>query len=93
MCSPLPRGGRFLALIGAMSGGAFYGGSAAGQEFPTVALGGPNDAGQGRLMPVTSVDEYGATFAKAMGASTRELAAEFPNLSRFARASGRPFLV
>lgn len=81
-----------FALGGAVSGGAFYGGTAAGSEFPTVALLGPNDVGQGRLLPVTSVDEYGATFAKWMGASTGELGTVFPNLSRFARTSGMGFL-
>ena len=86
-------GGHSFALGGAVSGGAFYGGPAAGQEFPTVVLGGPNDVGQGRLLPATSVDEYGATFAKWMGASTGELATVFPNLSRFSRANGMPFLV
>ncbi|MEO8102497.1 MAG: DUF1501 domain-containing protein [Betaproteobacteria bacterium] len=86
-------GGHYFALGGAVNGGAFYGGPAAGLEFPTVALGGPSDVGQGRLLPTTSVDEYGATFAKWMGASTGELATVFPNLSRFSRSNGMPFLV
>ena len=86
-------GGHHFALGGAVNGGAFYGGPAAGQEFPTIALGGPNDVGQGRLLPTTSVDEYGATFARWMGASTGELATVFPNLSRFSRTNGMPFLV
>ena len=81
-----------LALGGAVNGGTFYGGTAAGSEFPTVALLGPNDVGQGRLLPVTSVDEYGATFAKWMGASTGELSTVFPNLGRFARTNGMGFL-
>ncbi|MCY7389039.1 MAG: DUF1501 domain-containing protein [Burkholderiales bacterium] len=81
-----------LALGGAVNGGAFYGGTAAGSEFPTVALLGPNDVGQGRLLPVTSVDEYGATFAKWMGASVSELPTVFPNLGRFARTGGMGFL-
>jgi hypothetical protein len=49
--------------------------------------------GQGRLLPWTSVDEYGATFAKWMGASTGELTGIFPNLGRFARPTGMSFLV
>jgi uncharacterized protein (DUF1501 family) len=85
-------GGHYLALGGAVNGGAFYGGPNAGQEFPTVALGGPQDVGQGRLLPFTSVEEYGATFAKWMGASTAELAGVFPNLGRFSRTNGMPFL-
>lgn len=86
-------GGHHFVLGGAVNGGAFYGGPAAGQEFPTIALLGPNDIGQGRLLPTTSVDEYCATFAKWMGASTGELATVFPNLSRFPRSNGMPFLV
>ncbi len=85
-------GGHYLALGGAVSGGAFYGGPAAEQEFPTVVLGGPNDVGQGRLLPTTSVEEYGATFARWMGASSGELGSVFPNLSRFPRGNGLPFL-
>ena len=81
-----------FALGGAVNGGAFYGGTAAGSEFPTVALLGPNDVGQGRLLPVTSVDEYGATFARWMGASSGELGTVFPNLGRFARTNGMAFL-
>ncbi len=81
-----------FALGGAVNGGSFYGGTAAGSEFPTVALLGPNDVGQGRLLPVTSVDEYGATFAKWMGASNNELNTVFPNLNRFARPNGMSFL-
>ena len=86
-------GGHYLALGGAVNGGTFYGGPTAGQEFPTVALNGPQDVGQGRLLPVTSVEEYGATFAKWMGASNAELAGVFPNLSRFSRSTGMSFLV
>ena len=85
-------GGHCLALGGAVNGGTFYGGTAAGSEFPTVALNGPNDVGQGRLLPVTSVDEYGATFARWMGAATGELGTVFPNLGRFARTNGMGFL-
>lgn len=86
-------GGHYFALGGAVTGGKFYGGPNAGQEFPTVALGTTTDVGQGRLLPTTSVDEYGATFAKWIGASTGELSTVFPYLSRFPRSGGMPFLV
>lgn len=85
-------GGHYFALGGAVNGGSFYGGTAAGSEFPTVALNGPNDVGQGRLLPVTSVEEYGATFARWMGASAGELSTVFPNLPRYARTNGLTFL-
>jgi uncharacterized protein (DUF1501 family) len=85
-------GGHHLVLGGAVSGGTIYGASST-QIFPDVALKSSFDVGQGRLLPWTSVDEYGATFAKWMGASTAELAGIFPNLGRFtARPTGMSFL-
>lgn len=85
-------GGHYLTLGGAVSGGAFYGGPGAGQEFPIVTMGGPADVGQGRLLPATSVEEYGATFSRWMGASAAELSQVFPNLPRFSRSGGMSFL-
>ena len=87
-------GGHYFALGGAVNGGTLYGGAGgtAGDAFPTVTLGGPLDVGQGRLLPVTSVEEYGATFARWMGASSGELAGVFPNLGRFTRTNGMPFI-
>jgi uncharacterized protein (DUF1501 family) len=87
-------GGHYFAIGGGVNGGAFYGGPSAGQEFPTIALKTNVDVGQGRLLPYTSVDEYGATFARWLGATgTGELNSVFPNLGRFARTNGMPFLV
>ncbi len=86
-------GGHHFALGGAVQGGAFYGGVNAGQEFPTVALNGNTDVGQGRLLPTTSVDEYALTFAKWMGAAPSEYARIFPNVGRFTRPNGLSFLV
>jgi uncharacterized protein (DUF1501 family) len=90
-------GGHYFALGGAVAGGKFYGaasGVGAGQEFPIVSLTSPNSVGQGRLLPTTSVEEYGLTFAKWMGAnSPSEYARIFPNIGRFARQNGMPFLV
>jgi uncharacterized protein (DUF1501 family) len=85
-------GGHHFVMGGAVTGGAFYG-AGAGQEFPIVALKSSFDVGQGRLLPTTSVDEYGVTFAKWMGAGASEYATVFPNIGRFARTSGMPFLV
>ncbi len=85
-------GGHHFALGGVVSGGTIYGASAT-QIFPDVALKSGFDVGQGRLLPWTSVDEYGATFAKWMGTSTGELTGIFPNLGRFARPTGMSFLV
>jgi uncharacterized protein (DUF1501 family) len=72
-------GGHHFIMGGAVAGNRVYG------QFPTVALGGPEDAGQGRLIPTTSVDEYAATLARWFGVSDTNLPLIVPNLGRFAR--------
>jgi uncharacterized protein (DUF1501 family) len=65
-------------------GDAVRGGDMFGQ-YPTLALGGPNDAeNRGRWIPTTAVDQYGATLARWFGVPASELAAVFPNLPAFA---------
>jgi len=67
-------------IIGdAVGGGRLYG------QYPQLILGGPNDAEkEGRWIPTTAVDQYGATLAKWFGATPAQLAAVFPNLGKFA---------
>jgi uncharacterized protein (DUF1501 family) len=50
---------------------------------PVVANNGPDDVGQGRLLPSTSVDQYAATLGKWLGASDSDLLTLLPNLSNY----------
>jgi uncharacterized protein (DUF1501 family) len=74
-------GNHHLIMGGAVQGGRIYG------QYPQLVLGGPNDAEkEGRWIPTTSVDQYGATLARWFGAGSAELTAVFPNLAKFAPA-------
>jgi len=70
-------GSHHLIVGGAVLGGRLYG------RVPTLAIDGPDDTGDGRWIPTTSVDEYSATLAKWFGVSATDMATVFPNLYRF----------
>ncbi len=71
-------GNHHLVLGGAVRGGRMYG------RYPVLALSGPDDADtEGRWIPTTAVDQYGASLARWFGASEADLSAIFPNLARF----------
>jgi uncharacterized protein (DUF1501 family) len=72
-------GSHALILGDSVKGGDIYGG------YPTITIGGPDDVGEGRWVPSTSVDEYSATLAKWYGVSSpTDLATVLPNIGRFA---------
>jgi uncharacterized protein (DUF1501 family) len=73
-------GSHHFVAGGAVRGGDIYG------RFPITALGGPDDAGSGRLLPSTSVVEYAATLARWMGVSGTDLNSILPGLSNFGAA-------
>jgi uncharacterized protein (DUF1501 family) len=71
-------GGNHIIVGGAVQGGDVYG------QFPEFALGGPNDvSSNGRWIPTTSVDQYGATLATWFGVAATDLPYIFPNLPNF----------
>ncbi len=74
-------GSHHFVLGGAVLGGKVYG------RFPTVATGTDTDAGQGRLIPTTAVDQYAGTFAGFMGLSATQRTDVLPNIGRFATPS------
>ncbi|MDD2724677.1 MAG: DUF1501 domain-containing protein [Methylovulum sp.] len=65
-----------------VAGGSVVGGNVYG-AFPDQTIDGPDDSGYGRLIPTTSVEQYGATLARWFGADGNQLAAIFPHLGRF----------
>ena len=62
---------------GAVNGGRFYG------TPQVVANNGPDDVGQGRLLPSTAVDQYAATLGKWFGISDSDLLTVLPNLGNY----------
>ncbi|MCX2865337.1 DUF1501 domain-containing protein [Paucibacter sp. PLA-PC-4] len=63
-------------------GGAVRGGRCWGQA-PVVAINGPDDVGQGRLLPARSVDQLAATLASWMGVSASELPRLLPQIVNY----------
>jgi uncharacterized protein (DUF1501 family) len=82
-------GAHHFVMGGAVRGGDFYGVPGPnGTVFPPLAPAGPDDTDEGggapgRWIPTVAVDQYGATLAAWFGVGHADLAAVFPNLTRF----------
>ncbi len=70
-------GSMHFVMGGAVNGRRFFG------TPPVVADNGPDDVGQGRLLPTTSVDQYAATLGKWLGVSSTDLLTVLPNLQNY----------
>jgi uncharacterized protein (DUF1501 family) len=74
-------GGHHFLLGGNVKGGNVYG------KMPLPGLNVSEDAGQGRLIPTTSVDQYAAEVAKWFGVGASDMPLVIPNINRFDRNS------
>ena len=72
-------GNHHFVMGGAVKGKNFYG------TAPAMAVSGPDDVGQGRLLPSTSVDQFGATLASWLGISDSNLPIVVPHIGSFSK--------
>lgn len=70
-------GSMHFVLGGAVNGRQYYG------TPPVIANNGPDDVGQGRLLPTLSVDQLGATLASWFGVSQSDLSLVVPNINNY----------
>ena len=73
-------GGHHFVVGGAVQGGQIYG------DIPPYELGHDLDAGNGRLIPTTSVEQFAEPLGRWFGLNDSEIAAALPNLSNFGGA-------
>jgi uncharacterized protein (DUF1501 family) len=74
-------GSHQFVMGGAVQGGRFYG------TAPHVSLTSPDQVGQGRLLPGTSVDEFATTLARWFGVSAGEVPGVLANSGYFAHSN------
>ncbi|WP_293874818.1 DUF1501 domain-containing protein [Sphingomonas sp.] len=70
-------GSHHFVMGGAVKGRRFYG------TPPAIGNGTPDDVGQGRLLPTTSVDQYAATLASWFGVGTGDMTTVLPNMGNY----------
>lgn len=70
-------GSHHFVMGGAVKGKQIYGSS------PVYANNGPDDVGEGRLLPTTSVDQYAATLAKWFGIADSQMSTVLPNIGNY----------
>ena len=75
-------GGHHFVIGGAVQGRQIIG------AMPPPTFGHNQDAGNGRLIPTTSVDQYAAALGSWWGASDSALSEIFPNLKNFTKING-----
>ena len=70
-------GSMHFVMGGAVRGRDYYG------TPPIVANNGPDDVGQGRLLPSMGVDQYGATLASWFGVANGSMSTVLPNIVNY----------
>ena len=70
-------GSMHFVMGGAVRGGRYYGIN------PVIMNNGPDDIGQGRLLPTMSVDQYAATLASWFGVPDSRMAEVVPNIGNY----------
>jgi uncharacterized protein (DUF1501 family) len=70
-------GSMHLVMGGAVRGRRLYG------TAPVMANNGPDDVGQGRLLPSTSVDQYASTLASWFGVTSTDMPTVLPNIGNY----------
>lgn len=69
--------GHQMVMGGAVDGGKIFG------QLPSLELNSEDDAGEGRIIPTTSSEQFSASLAKWFGLTDSEIAEVFPQISRF----------
>jgi uncharacterized protein (DUF1501 family) len=77
-------GGVQLVMGGAAANGGSLQGRQVWGDYPLLELDGEQSMGRGRMIPTTSIQQYGATFAHWLGVADAEMATIFPGLGNFA---------